>query len=203
MGILLNPSYRPYTYEYIVLVKNAFLVIFGLGTSFQLSKLTYSRELYVVLNRVKRSWFYFASLLTSILIVGLLGIILDIYILLFSGLGLVELFKLSFVIYSVINLILTVSVAHLFSVYIVQGKYCTLGFILVGLGCLPNWYEGLPGERLFNLLSYLCPPLGANIVHQQTMEFSIGLLGGSLVYLLVVITIGALLIKKRSFTTLK
>lgn len=69
IGVLLNPNYAPYTYDYIVLVRNCYFIIFGFITSFHISKLNYNREIYVLLNRVKRSWFYFSSILTCIFIV--------------------------------------------------------------------------------------------------------------------------------------
>lgn len=203
MGFLLNLNYAPYTYDYVVLVKNAYFIVFGLITSFHLSKLNYNREIYVLLNRVKRKWFYLSSIITSLFIVSLLGGLLDIYILLFTGLSFFELFNMRFIVYSFINLCLAIVITHLFSFYIVKAKYCILSFVLLGLGFIPNWYERLTFESVFNLLSYLVPPLGLNIIQQKAIDFSSSLLVYSSIYFLIIITIGIILIKKRSLITLK
>ena len=202
-GYLFDPRYAPYSYQYIVLVKNITMIIISYLTVYQLNKKSYNRSIYVLLNRVKRSWYYLGSVFSSAIIVLFLSLLLDIYILIFTGLSFFDLFNLSLIFYSISNILLTILIANLFSLYTIMGKYQVIGFLLIGFGSIPDWYVSLPLEKTFYYLSYLLPSLGKNILLQQEKIFLSWTMFWSLIYMIFILIIGIRRFNRRNLVDLK
>ena len=202
-GYFIDPRYSPYSHDFIILTKNSLLIIITLITTYQMNKINYNRTIYVLLNRVKRK-FYYTSVAISVFIIVLgFSILLDIYILIFAGISLQNFFTFTLVIYSIINISLAIMVINMFSVYTVAEGYQVIGIIMIGFGLIPKWYENLPFEKILYYLSYLLPPIGNNILIQQNNSFLSWNLLLSFLYLLIIYIVGVNLFETRNLTDLK
>ncbi len=202
-GYFIDPRYAPYSHNFIILIKNFLLIIIALITTFQMNKINYDRSIYVLLNRVKRKFYYISTVISAFIIVLGFSILLDIYVLIFSGLSFFNLFTFSLIFYSIINISLTIMVINMLSVYTVAGRYQVVGLIMVGFGLIPKWYENLPFEKILYYLKYVLPPIGNNILIQQSKTFFSWSLLFSFLYLLIVYYIGVNSFEKRNLSDLK
>ncbi|HLV08732.1 MAG TPA: hypothetical protein VKY40_00840 [Halanaerobiales bacterium] len=202
-GYFIDPGYAPYSYDYIVLIKNFALIIIAFITTFQMNKINYDRSIYVLLTRVKRKFYYLSAVLSSFIIVLGFSILLDIYILLFTGLSFYNFFTLSLIIYSILNIFLVIVVSKLFSVYTMGNAYQIVGLIITGFALIPGWYENLPFEKVLSYLNHVLPPLGSNILVQQSKSFFNWNLPLSILYLIIALSIGIRLFENRNLTDLK
>ena len=166
-GYFIDPRYAPYSHNFVILIKNFLLIIIALITTYQMNKINYNRTIYVLLNRVKRKFYYTSTAISVFIIVLGFSILLDIYVLIFAGLSFHKFFTFALVIYSIINISLAIMVINMFSVYTVAGRYQVIGLIMIGFGLIPKWYKNLPFEKIFYYLKYLLPPIGNNILIQQ------------------------------------
>ena len=94
-------------------------------------------------------------------------------------------------------------VTSMFSVYTVSGRYQIVGLIIIGFGLIPKWYKNLPFEKILYYLRYLFPPIGNNILIQQSKSFFDWSFLISILYLLIVYIIGVELFKRRNLSDLK
>mgnify|MGYP006297581563 CR=1 FL=1 len=202
-GYFIDPRYAPYSHNFIILIKNFLLIIIALITTFQMNKINYDRSIYVLLNRVKRKLYYISTAISAFVIVLGFSILLDVYVLIFSGLSFYNLFTFSLIFYSIINISLTIMVINMFSVYTVAGRYQIVGLIVIGFGLIPKWYKDLPFEKILYYLKYVIPPIGNNILIQQNKTFFSWSLLLSFLYLLIVYIVGVNLFKKRNLSDLK
>ena len=202
-GYFIDPRYAPYSYDYIILIKNFLLIIIVLITTYQMNKINYNRTIYVLLNRVKRKLYYISAAFSAFIIVLGFSILLDIYVLIFAGLSFFDFFTITVVFYNIINITLAIMVINMFSVYTVAGRYQVIGLIMIGFGLIPKWYENLPFEKILYYLRYLLPPIGNNILTQQRNSFFSWNLILSFLYLLIVYIIGVYLFKKRNLSDLE
>lgn len=202
VGFLIDPRWAPYTYKYIVLVKNVYLVIVGYITVLQFSKLTYNRSLSILLTRSRRYSLYLASCSGSIMIVLLFSLLMDTYIVIFSGLGIGGFFTADLIILGFMNIVLTIVTTHLFSFYIIKRKNIIYGFLLIGFGLIPEWYNNLPLESLLKYLSLVLPPFGSNIIIQQARNMTFSSIFISIIYLSAMLVIGIISFNNRNLTDL-
>ena len=203
LGVVFDPRWAPYTGENIILGKSLLLIILGVVISFRLIKNQYNRHISVLLNRVTRSSYYLASIVSSFIIVIFFGVVIDLYMLLALGANPTTLFNIHFVLISSFNILVTVSVVHLFSSYIFRDRSLKiLGPIILGLGSIPDWYRVLPGKSIFKIISYAFPPLGHNLKMIMELDLGYGRLIYLIIYMGVLITIGTKLFENRSFNDL-
>lgn len=202
-GYFMDPRYAPYNYDFIVLVKNLLLVFISFITIFQMNKINYNRSIYVLLNRVKRKFYYIANSISAFIIVLGFSILLDIYMLLFAGISFDDVFTFSLLFYSILNIFLTIMVLNMFSVYTVKKRYQIIGLIIIGFGLIPEWYHNLPLEKILYYLNYLFPPIGSNILIQQSKVFYDWNLLLSFLYLIISYNIGKYLFENRNLSDLK
>ncbi len=202
-GYLLDYRYAPYSYDYVVLVKNIALIIVALITTFQLNKINYDRSIYVLLNRVTRRDFYLVSIFSSFTITLGFSLMMDLYILIVSGLTFSEFFTASLIIFSLLNVVLTIMTYNLFSVYTTGNKFQIVGLLVIGFGAIPGWYKNLPFERVLYYFNFILPPLGNNIVLQQNNLFLSWNLLRTIIYLLITSLLGIKLFSERNLSDLE
>lgn len=202
-GYFIDPRYAPYSYDFIILIKNFLLIIIALLTTFQMNKINYNRSIYVILNRMKRKYYYISNVISAFIIVLGFSILLDIYVWIFADLSFYNFSYIVLNFYSIINIFLTIMVINMFSVYTMAGRYQIIGLIMVGFGLIPRWYEKLPFEKILYYLKYVLPPLGNNILIQQSKSYFSWNLLLSFLYLLIVYIIGVKLFEKRNLSDLK
>ena len=202
-GIFLDPRYAPYSYEYLVLERNFLMIVLSLITR-QLINTAYARSLYVILSRVRRRDYYGASVVAAVLITLVFGLLHDVFVLLFAQIQPSQYFTVELMALSLMNIIMVVATAHLWSPYVLGRKYQLAGLLVVFLGAIPGWYEGFPVGRLLRRLSYLFPQLGKNILIQQSAFFlsDPGSLVLSAAYLGIVLVLGFRLFRRKSLSNL-
>lgn len=203
IGVIFDWRWAPYSYEYVVMARSIFLLIFGTLVTFRLSKVQYSGQLTVLLTRVSRQGFYLASVLATLVVVGFFTLLLDMYLVAAAQVELTVLFGLPTLAVSVFTVLLTVGLTHLFSVYLVPNMLTRLlAPVFVGICAMPDWYNNLPGEALWRMIAQVFPPIGRNIVGLLQQDVNVWMVGFAGVYGLLLVGIGIKLFERKSLTNL-
>ena len=203
-GLIFDPRWKPYTDQYVIMGKSIFLMVLGTAISYRLSRVNYTGQISMLLSRVSRKTYYLASGVSSILVAVLFSAILDAYLMLVVDVRPTLLVGVPMLLSSFFNLVLSVAIIHIFSIYIIKDQMVRLlGPVVLSLGALPGWYSGLPLEQVFHFLAYLLPPLHANLtglMNGQVSFLSYLYLG---LYSIFSIALGMYLFERRSLTNLQ
>ncbi|MFW6022446.1 MAG: hypothetical protein ACOCQW_02880 [Halanaerobiaceae bacterium] len=204
LWLIFNYNYAPYQYNYFLLFKSVFLILIAYSVTLHLNHNNYTRKSIIILSKVKASILYYAIAVVSFLITIFFSFLLDFYFLIIPDMGLsfFQIFNVQNGFVFLLIVLLSVSVTHLFAHFSVRKEYMPFGFLLLGFGAIPGWYENLFFPGIFKFINFVLPPISQNVLNLYQFDFSFKLTLYSILYLVIINIYAGYRIDRRSFSNI-